>query len=111
MMVQKTTSFKKKGKSKGKGKGKGKTQDEIESLKAKLKKLKLGPKPDTECYHCHEIGRWKRNCKKFLAEMKKNKGSKTSSSGINVIQINLATSPTSSWVFDTGLVAHICNSV
>ena len=53
MMVQKTTSFKKKGKS-GKGKGKGKTQDEIESLKAKLKKLKLGPKPNTECYHCHE---------------------------------------------------------
>ena len=51
-------------------------------------------------------GHWKRNRKKYLAEMKRNKGSRTSSSGINVIQINLATSPTCSWVFDTGSVAH-----
>jgi hypothetical protein len=57
MMVQKTTSFKKKAKSWGKGKGKGKAQDEISSTKPKPKdKPKTGPVTDHECFHCHERG-------------------------------------------------------
>ena len=43
----------------------------------------------------------------------KKDGSKTSGPGItiNVIEINLATSNVGIWVFDTGSVAHICNTM
>jgi hypothetical protein len=36
-------------------------------------------------------GHWSRNCKKYLEEKKKNGA--TSTQGINVIEINLATRP------------------
>ncbi|KAK1620464.1 hypothetical protein QYE76_025981 [Lolium multiflorum] len=64
LMVNKTTSFKKQGKSKGKFKKGGK--------KAAMPpmKPKNGPKPDAECYYCKEKGHWKRNCSKYLADLK-----------------------------------------
>ncbi|KAK1615733.1 hypothetical protein QYE76_021250 [Lolium multiflorum] len=62
-MVNKTTSFKKQGKSKGKFKKGGKKA-------ATLVKPKNGPKPDAECYYCKEKGHWKRNCSKYLADLK-----------------------------------------
>jgi len=46
-----------------------------------------------------------------LEEKKKQKGSEASASGINVIEINLATSSSESWVFDTGLMIHTCKSL
>ncbi|KAK1630749.1 hypothetical protein QYE76_005064 [Lolium multiflorum] len=33
-------------------------------------KPKNGPKPDAECYYCKEKGHWKRNCSKYLADLK-----------------------------------------
>ncbi|KAK1615809.1 hypothetical protein QYE76_021326 [Lolium multiflorum] len=33
-------------------------------------KPKAGPKPDTVCYYCKEKGHWKRNCPKYLADLK-----------------------------------------
>ncbi|KAK1684344.1 hypothetical protein QYE76_045192 [Lolium multiflorum] len=33
-------------------------------------KPKTGPKPDAECYYCKEKGHWKRNCSKYLADLK-----------------------------------------
>jgi hypothetical protein len=75
-----------------KGKGKGKNvPKETSSSKAKPKG-KSGPSPDNECFHCHEKGHWLMNCKKYLKEVKKKKGSETSTSGINVIEINIAIS-------------------
>ncbi|KAK1619383.1 hypothetical protein QYE76_024900 [Lolium multiflorum] len=63
LMVNKTTSFKKQGKSKGKFKKGG--------MKAATPpmKPKNGPKPDAECY-CKEKGHWRRNCSKYLADLK-----------------------------------------
>ena len=46
-----------------------------------------------------------------MEEKKKQKGSEASASGINVIEINLATSSSGSWVFDTGSMIHICKSL
>jgi hypothetical protein len=46
-----------------------------------------------------------------LEEVKKKKGSGTSTSGINVIEINIATSSIESWVFDTGSMIHSCKSL
>ena len=62
LMVNKTTSFKKKGKRDNFKKG-GKTV-------APAKKSKRGPKSDTECFYCKGFGHWKRNCPKYLADKK-----------------------------------------
>ncbi|KAK1619377.1 hypothetical protein QYE76_024894 [Lolium multiflorum] len=64
LMVNKTTSFKKQGKSKGKFKKGGK------KAATPPVKPKAGPKPDAECYYCKEKGHWKRNCSKYLADLK-----------------------------------------
>ncbi|KAK1680846.1 hypothetical protein QYE76_041694 [Lolium multiflorum] len=64
LMVNKTTSFKKQGKSKGKNKKSGK------KAATPPVKPKTGPKPDAECYYCKEKGHWKRNCSKYLADLK-----------------------------------------
>jgi hypothetical protein len=43
-----------------------------------------------------------------LKEQKKKKGSETSASGINVIEINIAVSSSDLWVFDIGSMIHTC---
>jgi hypothetical protein len=45
-----------------------------------------------------------------LEEQKKKKGSETSASGINVIEINIAVSSSDSWVFDFGSMINTCKS-
>ncbi|XP_062184544.1 uncharacterized protein LOC133888350 [Phragmites australis] len=75
MMVQKDSK-------KRKRKGKAKTSDEISSSKPKpVGKPKASPAASDTCHHCHKTGHWRRNCKLYLEELKKKKGSKTSSSG------------------------------
>ncbi|KAK1615067.1 hypothetical protein QYE76_020584 [Lolium multiflorum] len=106
LMVNKTTSFKKQGKSKGKFKKDGK------KAATPPMKPKNGPKPDAECYYCKEKGHWKRNCSKYLADLKSGlvKKKKEGISDIHVIDVHFTGSRSSTWVFDTGSVAHICNS-
>jgi hypothetical protein len=106
LMVNKTTSFKKQGKSKGKFKKGGK------KAATPPMKPKNGPKPDAECYYCKEKGHWKRNCSKYLADLKSGlvKKKKEGISDIHVIDVYLTGPRSSTWVFDTGSVAHICNS-
>ena len=102
MVVTKTTSFKRKGKGiKAKGAGKTVTQ----------KEPKGGPTRETECFFCKEKGHWKRNCKEYLAELRKTGKSSKGIIVIHVIDIYLAGPHSKSWVFDTGSVAHICNSI
>jgi hypothetical protein len=43
-----------------------------------------------------------------LEEQKKKKGSGTFTSGLNVIEINIAVSSSASWVFDTRSMIHTC---
>ena len=103
LMVNKTTSFKKAKAKKGKFKKGGKPVANPE------KKPKAGPKPDTVCFYCKGDGHWKRNCPKYLADKKVgnvNKGIYD----IHVIDVYLTSAHSSAWVFDTGSVAHICNS-
>ncbi|KAK1670507.1 hypothetical protein QYE76_058666 [Lolium multiflorum] len=66
LMVNKTTSFKKQGKPNNKGNFKKSGKKAV----APPVKPKAGPKPDTECYYCKEKGHWKRNCPKYLADLK-----------------------------------------
>ena len=55
LMVNKTTSFKKKGKGK-----KGNFKKNNKPVAAQGKKPKSGPKPETECFYCKGTGHWKR---------------------------------------------------
>ena len=103
-MVNKTTSFKKK----GKGKKKGSFKKNSKQVAAQEKKPKSGPKPETDCFYCKQTGHWKRNCPKYLADKKA--GNTKGICDIHVIDVYLTSTCSSSWVFDTGAVAHICNS-
>ena len=55
------------------------------------------------------MGHLKRNCPKYLAD-KKAANAKPDICDIHVIDVYLINSRSSTWVFDTGYVAHICNS-
>ena len=57
LMVNKTTSFKKK----GKGKKKGNFKKNGKRVAPQVKKPKSGPKPETKCFYYKGIGHWKRN--------------------------------------------------
>jgi len=48
------------------------------------------------CDYCSAKGHWKRNCKIFLEDMKK--GSVDSTSSIHVIEVNVTTCYSTSWV-------------
>ena len=63
------------------------------------------------CFHCNKVGYWKRNCKVYLAELKKKKGSETtaSDSGMFMIEVNMSLSYISTWVLDTAYGSQICN--
>jgi hypothetical protein len=112
MAVQNKPNFKKKGNS-WKKKKKGKAKDEIS--KPNPPAPKAGPTTGDECFHCKEKGHWKRNCKLYLASLKKDGGSKGTPTAhtlvVYVTDIFLANSYINSWVFDTRSVAHICNTM
>src|SRR4051812_14276588 len=57
LMVDKITSFKKKGK---KGR-RGTSKRTASELLLKVKKPKSGPKPETKCFYCKGTSHWKRN--------------------------------------------------
>ena len=104
-MVNKTTSFKKK----GKGKKKGNFKKNSKQVASQEKKPKSGPKPETECFYCKQTGHWKRNYPKYLADKKDGKVNK-GIFGIHVIDVYFTSVHSSPWVFDTGSVAKISNS-
>src|SRR6266511_2995023 len=103
LMVSKTTGFNKMGKGK-----KGNFKKNGKQVVAQVKKPKSGPKPQTKCFYCKGIGHWKRNCPKYLADKKD--GKVKGIFDIHFIDVYLTNTRSSTWVFDTGSIAHICNS-
>ena len=72
LMVNKTTSFKKK----GKGKKKGNFKKNSKQVAAQEKKPKSGPKLETECFYCKGNGHWKHKCPEYLVDKKDGKVNK-----------------------------------
>ena len=104
-MVDKTTSFKKK----GKGKKKGNFKKNSKQVAAQEKKPKSGPKPETECFYCKGNGHWKWNCPKYLADQKDGKVNK-SIYDIHVIDVYFTSVYRNPSAFDTVSVAKSSNS-
>ncbi|KAL0405227.1 UNVERIFIED_CONTAM: hypothetical protein Slati_3836600 [Sesamum latifolium] len=87
LMVQKEkNAFKKednKKKKKASGKqGTGKTV-------AKSTKLKNGPSPDQKCFYCNQGGHWKRNCPKYLTDLKNGSVASTSVGAQEVVSTSV----------------------
>ena len=103
VLVQQGKKPKKKRKAKGKGHAK------VESSSKDRKPKKPSATSGATCFHYQDVGHWKRNCPKYLEDKKK--GSLTSTSGIYVIEVNIAKCPSNAWVLDTGAGAHICSNM
>ena len=63
LIVNKTTSFKKKGKGK-----KGNFKKNGKQALTPVKKPKAGPKPETECFYFKGNGHWKRKYPEYLVD-------------------------------------------
>jgi hypothetical protein len=109
LLVKKTTDFKKSGKSTKGMKGK-KLQKDGKRVAGPPKAPRA--KPGVKCFHCKGGGHWKRNCPKYLEDKKADKVVARDKGiyDIHVIDIYLTSAHSNTWVFDTGSVAHICNS-
>ena len=103
-MVDKTTSFKKKGKGK-----RGNFKKNGKQVAAPIKKPKVVPKPETECLYCKGNGHWKQNCPKYLADKKAGKVNK-GIFDIQIIDVYFTSVRSSPSVFDTGSVTKSSNS-
>ena len=104
LMIDNTTSFKKRAKGK-----KGNFKKNDKQVVTPVKKTKAGPKPETECLHCKGNGHWKRKCPEYLVDKKDGKVNK-GIFDIQVIDVCLTSVYSSPWVFDTCSVAKISNS-
>ena len=88
-----------KGKMTIKYKGKGKLVLGTNSPKIKVS-------ANSDCYFSNNKSHWKRNCPKNLEDLKSGRVSEVSVSGINVIEVNIATS-LNDLVLGTRSCAHI----
>ena len=104
LMIDKTTSFKKRAKGK-----KGNFKQNGKQVVTPAKKPKAGPKPETECLHFKGNGHWKRRCPEYLVDKKDGKVNK-GIFDIHVIDVYLTSVYSSPWVYDTCSVAKISNS-
>ena len=91
-----------------KRKGHPKTKVVKKTRAAFKPKSSAKPLKEGNCFHCGEKGHWKRNCKKYLEELKKKRAGATNDpTGIYFIEVNNC-SISDSWVLDTGAASHIC---
>ena len=68
LMINKTTSVKKRAKGK-----KGNFKKNGKQAAAQVRNPKSGPNPETKCFYYKGTGHWKRNCPKYLADKKDGK--------------------------------------
>ncbi|XP_075499086.1 uncharacterized protein LOC142537461 [Primulina tabacum] len=67
------------------------------------------PKAKGKCFHCNIDGHWKRNCKKYLDELKQKK--KQGKLDLLVMETCFVENDFSSWIIDSGAPKHVCVSL
>ncbi|XP_075523993.1 uncharacterized protein LOC142556418 [Primulina tabacum] len=65
-------------------------------------------KPKGKCFHCGIDGHWKRNCPKYLADLKEKKKGKYD---LLVLESCLVTIDSSIWIVDSGATNHVYYSL
>ena len=65
-------------------------------------------KPKGKCFHCGVEDHWKRNCNKYLSELKDKKKSKYD---LLVLEAYLVEDDLSPWRVDSGATNHVCSSL
>src|SRR3954464_2595622 len=108
-MVNKTIDFKKSGRREKAKRGGPKRDGKSVAAPPKAPKPKIG----VECFYCKGEGHWKRNCPKYLKDKKAGKVAKRDEGifDIHIVDLLLTSAGNTSWIFDTGSVAHISNSI
>ena len=64
--------------------------------------------PKGKCFHCGVEGHWKRNCNKYLSELKDRKKGKYD---LLVSKAYLVEDDLSPWIVDLGATNHVCSSL
>src|SRR4051812_19068574 len=107
-MVNKTTGFKKSSRREKAKRGGPKRDGKSVVVPPKAPK----PKPGIERFYCKGEGHWKRNCPKYLKDKKAGKVAKRDEGifDIHIVDLFLTSAGNTSWILDTGYVAHISNS-
>ena len=79
------------------------------AIPMKNKSSSKDTKPKGKCFYCNKDGHWKRNCPKYLAELREKKA--TSKYDLLIIESLLVEDDKSAWIIDSGATNHVCSSL
>ncbi|GAV68108.1 zf-CCHC domain-containing protein/UBN2_2 domain-containing protein, partial [Cephalotus follicularis] len=81
------------------------------SCKGKGVLMPVNAKGKGACFQCGKTGHWKKDCRVAVAAVSADNPHGASTSGMFMIELNLALNSSSSWVLYTGCGTNLCNSL